>query len=220
MDIRKLCPRQPHQAVLDTDDLLSHYIILKFRQQIIDLADNARRGIFNRQHRKISAALIDGNHRIPERFHMEAADLLPEITHHRRLGIGAVRSLKDHPRLPRIEFIHADKRKPAESSFFRQHLILELSADGHNLFKQFRNTMSVKIIAGKRPEMGQFFHLPLLVKHLLARLDLIFRHLCRNPHSPLIQRDDLSVDLVDPLPKLTQIFHFFLHFGAVLSLSQ
>ena len=24
MDIRKLCPRQPHQAVLDTDDLLSH----------------------------------------------------------------------------------------------------------------------------------------------------------------------------------------------------
>ena len=196
-DVGELCAGHPKETVLYPDNLLSHNIIFVFLKQVVYFADNACCGVLDGKHRKISAALVYGAHGVPEGIHMEAVDLIPKILRHCRLGIGAVRSLEDHSRLPRLQFLHLYKRQPAKASRLCQKPVLQLPAHGHDLFKKLLDALSVKLVVGQRPDLLKLLRLALSVKNLFSGTDLVFRHLSADIHPFLVQFHDLRVYGID-----------------------
>ena len=204
-DLFHLRSRKPQQAVFDPDDLLAHDEILKLHQKIVDLVHDPRRGILNGENGEIRPSLLNGTEGVPEAVHMEAADVFPEITDHRRLGKSALRSLKDHPCPVHIQLRHGDKGKPADVSLFRQDLVLQLPADGHELLEQLSRAGAVEIVMGHGLHRRDLLLFPHRVKHPFSRLDLVSCHLSGYFHPFLKQTDDLLIHSVDLRPQLLQI---------------
>ena len=198
-DLFHLRAGQCQQAVFDGDHLLSHDVVFEFHQQIVDFIDNARRGIFNGKYGKIRTAFINGTHGIPEGFHMECIDILAKKFPHGCLGIGTFRTLIDHSGTLGLQFIHTDEGESAFTAMDCQQLVLELSAHGHDLFKQFLHAVAVEIIMGQRLDSGDLLLLSLFVKYFFAGLYFIFRHLSADIHALLIEIHDLPVNGVDLL---------------------
>ena len=182
------------------NDLFPHDVVLKLRQKVIDLVDDPRRGVLDRKHRVIRAALLDRTHGIPETVHMKTVDPISEIPLHRQLGIGSLRSLKDHSRLSGLESVHRNKRKLAVSALLRQPVILQLAAHGHDLFKQLLHTAGIELTVCKRAHLAQLFLLSGLIQYLLPRLYLIVRDLRADLHTLLIELHDPLVDLIQLFP--------------------
>ena len=196
-DFGQIRSRQTKQTVFNFDNLLTDNIVFKFYQQIINLTDHTRCGIFNRQNSKIRTAFIDRTHRIPECLHMKTIDGFAEIFIHGSLRICTFRSLKYNSCLLRIQFIDTNERKFTKASFFCQHLILQLSAHGHDLLKQFFHTVAVKLVMCLGFHLSDLFFLTRSVKYLFSGFDLILCHLLADIHSFFIQIHDLSVDLIN-----------------------
>ena len=201
-DLFHLRAGQCQQAVFDGDHLLSHDVVFEFHQQIVDFIDNARRGIFNGKYGKIRTAFINGTHGIPEGFHMECIDILAKKFPHGCLGIGTFRTLIDHSGTLGLQFIHTDEGESAFTAMGCQQLVLELSAHGHDLFKQFLHAVAVEIIMGQCLDSGDLLLLSLFVKYFFAGLYFIFRHLSADIHALLIEIHDLPVNGVDLLSQL------------------
>ena len=80
----------------------------------------------------------------------------------------------------------------------RHQLILALSADRHDLLKQLPDERAV----AERRKRCKLFHFTVFVKNFFARLYLIFRHLARNLHPLLIQRNNLLVNDINLISQL------------------
>ena len=195
------CPRNPQQAVFYADDLLSYYIIFVLLQQIIYLADDPRRGILYGQHRKIRSPVVYGIHGVPKGVHMKAVHVPAEVLQHGRLRIGALRPLKHHSGILRLQTVHADERQPSKAPALCQALILQLPAHGHDLLKQLLHSSGVELAVGKSPHLRQLLQLPLPVQNISARGDLVLRHLPADVHAPLVQLHDFAVYLVYLFPQ-------------------
>ncbi len=189
------------QTMFDPDDLFPDNIILKLHQQIIDLTDDSRRGILDRQHREVRPPFLDGAHGLPKGIHMKGVHALPEILHHRHLGIGALRALKNHPGLICLQRVHTDKRQPAARAMGRQLTVLQLTAHGHDLLKKLLYPVRIAFIVHKRPHFAQLLFFSGLVQHISARLYLIIRHLGAVFHALLVELHDLPVDAVQFFPQ-------------------
>ena len=142
---------------------------------------------------------------------MDAVDAFPEKAHHRSLGICALCALKYDSRLFGIQIFDRDKGQPAGASMAFQHLVLELSAHRHDLFKQLRHTLTVKIIMGQGAYPRQLFFLSGFVKYFFSIFDLIFCHLTADFHALLVQLHQLAVNPVYFIPERRQIHERFLH---------
>ena len=201
-DLRDVRARQSHQAVFYLYDLFSHDIVFKLHQKIVYLIHDTRRGIFDGQHGKVRASFLNGCHGIPKGIHMKALHLLPEIPEHRHLGIGALRPLKNHSGLLCLQLVHRNKGKSAKGSRLRQLIILELPAHGHDLLKKLLHPVGIKRIVREGAHFFQFLRLPALIKHLLACLYLIIRHLGRNRHTFFIKGYDLLVNRIQLYPQI------------------
>ena len=81
----------------------------------------------------------------------------------------------------------------------RHQLILALSADRHDLLEQLPDSVPVERAVAERRKL---FHFTVFVKNFFARLYLIFRHLSRDLHPLLIQRNDLLVNNINLISQL------------------
>ena len=84
----------------------------------------------------------------------------------------------------------------------RHQLILALSADRHDLLKQLPDSVPVERAVAERRKRRKLFHFTVFVKNFFARLYLIFRHLSRDLHPLLIQRNDLLVNDINLISQL------------------
>ena len=84
----------------------------------------------------------------------------------------------------------------------RHQLILALSADRHDLLKQLPDSVPVERAVAERRKRCKLFHFTVFVKNFFARLYLIFRHLARNLHPLLIQRNNLLVNDINLISQL------------------
>ena len=133
---------------------------------------------------------------------MECIDILAKKFPHGCLGIGTFRTLIDHSGTLGLQFIHTDEGESAFTAMGCQQLVLELSAHGHDLFKQFLHAVAVEIIMGQCLDSGDLLLLSLFVKYFFAGLYFIFRHLSADIHALLIEIHDLPVNGVDLLSQL------------------
>ena len=78
-------------------------------------------------------------------------------------------------------------------------MILTLAADGHDLFKQFLHTASVKIIVRFAAKGIQLFLFSVFSKDRFSCLNLKLRHILTNFHPLLKELYNLGVDHVDVL---------------------
>ena len=124
---------------------------------------------------------------------MEAVHIFPEIFKHGHLGISALRPLENHSGLLYLQLIHINEGQSAAHSLSRQPIVLQLTAHGHDLFKQFLYPMGIKLIMRQTADFTQFLFLPRLVQHFLPCLDLIIRHLRTDLHPLFVQLYDLFI---------------------------
>lgn len=92
-------------------------------------------------------------------------------------------ALIDHPAVLPVDLIDPGKGQAARHALPGQQLVLQLSAHGHDLLKQFLHPMPVKIVVGKPAQHFQLLKLSVPVQDLLPVGNLVLRHLSADLHS-------------------------------------
>ncbi len=83
------------------------------------------------------------------------------------------------------------------AAVFGQKLILALSADRHDLLKQFLDAFRIKRIRSLARQFFQFLMLTFCIKNGFSGFYLVLRNLRRQRHPVLKQADDLVIGDID-----------------------